>query len=98
MAIKIQTGSLGKNFLVQLIDDTEIIYRQSAIHSDTSLNYNFLDPRSYRLKVIEDLNNNNEWDPGNYLLHTQPERVFYYKENLTVRANWDVDVKWQPGD
>lgn len=94
MAIVLNASAAKNNFILQLIDEKETIYRQSIIHSDTTINYDFLDPKSYRLKFIEDLNNNNEWDTGNYLQHRQPERVFYYKENLTVRANWDVDVKW----
>jgi len=93
MAVKMSVAS-GKNWIVQLIDDKENIYRQSYLHADTTLNYDYLDPRSYRLKVIEDLNNNNQWDPGDYLEHRQPERVLYYRESLTVRANWDVEVKW----
>ncbi len=98
MAIGIKATSAQNNFILQLVDEKEAVYRESIIHSDTTINYDFLDPRSYRLKIIEDLNNNNEWDSGNYLLHKQPERVFYYKESLTVRANWDVDVKWGMGE
>jgi hypothetical protein len=94
MAVTVRPGTGAKNFIVQVMDDKENIYRQSIIHSDTVLNYDYLEPRIYRLKMIEDINENNEWDPGDYLKHRQPERVFYYKENLTVRANWDVDVKW----
>lgn len=97
MAIVLKASAAKNNFILQLIDEKETIYRQSIIHSDTTINYDFLDPKSYRLKIIEDLNNNNEWDTGNYLQHKQPERVFYYKESLTVRANWDVDVKWGMG-
>ncbi len=98
LALKIQLPFSDKQYLVQLMDDKETVYRQSVIHTDTTLNYEYLNPRSYRLKVIEDLNSNGEWDTGNYLKHEQPERVFYYKENLIVRANWDVDVKWNIAD
>jgi len=85
----------GKSYIVQLIDDQETVYRQSVFHSDTLINYEYLEPRSYRLKLIEDSNKNGEWDTGNYLNHLQPEKILYYKEVLTVRANWDVDVKWK---
>jgi uncharacterized protein (DUF2141 family) len=84
----------AKNYIVQLIDDKEVIYRQTVFHSDTSIYYDYLDPKTYRLKLIEDSNANGEWDTGNYLKHLQPENIFYYKEDMTVRANWDVDVKW----
>jgi len=94
MEIKLQLSSSGNNFIVQLIDDKENVYRQSIVQSDTTINYNYLEPKIYRLKLIEDENNNTIWDPGNYLHHKQPEQVFYYQESLTVRANWDVDVSW----
>jgi len=99
LALSIQLPQTGKQYLVQLIPvesgDKENVYRQSVIHSDTILHYEYLDARIYRFKLIEDTNANGEWDTGNYLLHQQPERISYYKESITVRANWDVDVKWK---
>ncbi|CAN5634279.1 Ig-like domain-containing protein [soil metagenome] len=97
MAIQMKISIPGKNYILQLIDEKETIYWTSTFNTDTTINYDFLDPKIYRLKIIEDLNSNNEWDAGNYLQHKQPERVFYYKESMTVRANWDVDVKWDLG-
>jgi Zn-finger protein len=44
------------------------------------------------VKLIHDRNGNGIWDTGDYLMHIQPEAVEYYKENITVRANWDVDI------
>ena len=57
-----------------------------------------LDPKVYRLKVVEDINSNTEWDTGNYFQKSQPEKVLYYPEPITVRANWDVDVAWVVGN
>jgi hypothetical protein len=99
LALSIQLPAKDQQYIVQLIPvetgDKENVYRQSVINSDTTLHYEYLDPRQYRFKLIEDTNANGEWDTGNYLLHQQPERISYYKENITVRANWDVDVKWK---
>lgn len=94
VAVQVKLSDSGKNYLLQLIDEKENVFRQSVINSDTTLNYDYLSPRTYRLKMIEDNNNNHEWDTGNYMQKRQPERVFYYRENLTVRANWDVEVTW----
>ena len=57
-----------------------------------------LDPGQYSLRIIEDLNANGRWDPGNYDLRRQPERIF--RQTLEeVRANWDVEstVKLEQG-
>jgi hypothetical protein len=96
LALGLQLPLEKKNYLLQLIDEKETVYRQSAVTSDTTLHYEFLDPKIYRIKLIEDWNNNGVWDTGNYLQHIQPEQVYYYAEDITVRANWDVDVKWKP--
>ena len=93
MELKMQTAT-GKNYIVQLIDDKEEVYRQTPFHSDTSIFYDYLDPKTYRLKLVGDSNGNGEWDTGDYLHHIQPEHLFYYRESFTVRANWDVEVKW----
>jgi hypothetical protein len=84
------------NYLVQLVDEKEVIHRQTIVSADTTLNLEYLDPKTYRIKIVEDRNNNGQWDTGNYLQHVQPEQVFYYPDNITIRANWDVDVKWNP--
>ena len=93
MEIKMHTAS-AKNYVLQLIDDKEVVYRQSAFNNDTTILYDFLDPKLYKLKLIADENKNGEWDTGNYLKHIQPDQIFYYKEDLTIRSNWDVEVKW----
>lgn len=92
MAVKI-TGQVG-NTIVQLLDDKAQVVRESKIESDTVVNYNYLDPTVYRLKLIRDENKNGKWDSGELIQKIQPEVVEYYPENITVRANWDVDVKW----
>lgn len=94
LALKVNVATKGTQYIVMLIDDKENMYRTSVIHSDTVLNYDFLDPRIYRLKIIEDGNGNGEWDTGNYLRKIQPEKIMYYPEAITIRANWDVDVNW----
>ena len=64
------------------------------VAGDTLINYTFLSPAKYKVKLIFDTNNNGKWDTGNYFKHLQPEKVTYCKEIFTVRANWDVDATW----
>ena len=45
-------------------------------------------------KIVHDKNGNKKWDSGDLLKHIQPEIVEFNPELITVRANWDVDVKW----
>jgi len=49
-----------------------------------------LAPGTYSLLIIEDINQNGRWDPGNYLKGILPERVIR-REVPPLRANWEVD-------
>ena len=50
-----------------------------------------LDQESIYFRLIEDANNNDKWDTGNYLKKIKPERVYYFSNELEVRANWDLN-------
>ena len=80
--------------IVQLIDEKENVIRQVRVNRDTVVTFNYLDPMIYRFKLINDKNDNGKWDTGNLINHIQPEEVEYYPELITVRSNWDVEVKW----
>jgi hypothetical protein len=94
LSVKLKPAFKGTPYLVELIDDKENVCSRDLIHGDTTMNYSFLEPKIYKLKAIEDLNENNKWDTGNLLRKIQPEQVWYYPEALTIRANWDVEVTW----
>lgn len=54
-------------------------------------------PGEYRIKIITDLNNNGEWDTGEYDAKRQPEPIFE-KQLEKLRANWDVEAEVNPED
>ena len=95
LTLKMKVSFPGIQYIVLLNDEKENTYRSTVIRGDTTLTHDFLEPKIYRLKMIEDLNQNNEWDAGNYFKKIQPEKVIYYPEPVTIRANWDVDVSWR---
>ncbi len=90
----LKMNSFKGSIVVQLLDEKDFLIRQSIVSGDTTIKYLNLDPMVYRIKIIYDDNSNKIWDTGNLLKHIQPERTEYYPEKITIRANWDVDVKW----
>ena len=44
--------------------------------------------------MIVDTNGNGVWDPGNYLLMEQPERVLHFPTEVNIRSNWSVEFEW----
>lgn len=51
-------------------------------------------PSKYKFKFIADVDGNKRWSAGDYWQNQQPEKVYWYKEEINVRANWEMEVKW----
>ncbi|MCK5823513.1 MAG: Ig-like domain-containing protein [Bacteroidales bacterium] len=92
--INLDITNIDTNSIVQLLSDKEKLLRQYFISNDTSLNINYLYPKKYMLKLIVDKNNNKEWDTGNLLKNIQPEKIYYYKEIIEIKSNWDNEITW----
>jgi len=81
--------------IIQLLTQKETLVREQYLEQDGSITFSYLEPDSYVLKVIYDLNSNRKWDTGNYLAKKQPEKVLYFSGLVEVRANWDKEVTWE---
>ena len=81
-------------YIIQLLDEKEVILREDIIIGKTLLKYDYLSARKYVLKAIQDSNRNGKWDTGNYLRNIQPEKVFYFSKVLELKTNWTVEEDW----
>ncbi|WP_154199781.1 Ig-like domain-containing protein [Ancylomarina sp. 16SWW S1-10-2] len=79
--------------IIQLIENnkSENLIQSIKINSDQIVTFDYLEPKTYIIKVIEDWNGNGKWDTGNYKLKRQPETVHYFRKEIKVRSNWDVE-------
>ncbi len=91
----ISSGKESYPVLLQLVDEKDNIYKEVVIQKDSTIEFGFLMPGMYRLKIIFDSNSNGRWDTGSYLSKRQPELVKYYPDPIQIRSNWDVEIKWQ---
>jgi uncharacterized protein (DUF2141 family) len=92
--LKLTIPETTYNYIVQLLDDKENVIRENNIQKSEVINYEYLQPQKYKLKIIYDSNKNNKWDGGNYLQKLQPEKVIYNLEPINIRSNWDMDLEW----
>ncbi len=83
------------NYIVQLIDEQGNVTKEDYIKKSEILNYEYLQPKKYKLKIIVDENNNQKWDIGNYLKLQQAEKVIFNSELINVRSNWDMELDWK---
>jgi|TARA_B100001094_G_scaffold59597_1_gene55043 uncharacterized protein (DUF2141 family) len=79
-------------FILHLINSNgEIIREFSNVSKNTIYNFEYIRPGNYTFRLIEDINNNGIWDTGNYLRRIKPEPVYYFPNEIEIRANWDLN-------
>ena len=80
--------------IVQLTNDKEEVIQENILKSyeDPCVFKNII-PSKYFIRIIEDKNENNKWDTGDFLNKIKPEKTFHNKEEFIVRANWILEEK-----
>lgn len=79
--------------VVQLLQkDGKVHYQQKA--NNNGVDFFYLKPDTYYMRLFYDRNNNGVWDAGNFDKQVQAETVFYFPQPLPAKANWDIEQEW----
>ena len=93
LSIVVAVPDTTKNYLVQWLNEKQIIVRTDIISKNTAIKYQTYPTGKYTARVVYDANKNGEWDTGNVRQKLQPEKIWNYEKVITLRANWDVEEK-----
>lgn len=94
--IILNISNIDTFLIVQLLDSKKEILKEYFVSTDSAeVNFKFLAPESYFLKVIADKNNNKKWDTGNFKDVILPEKVYFYKEEIEIKAGWSNEIDWE---
>jgi len=85
-----QLDSAVANYHISVLDSNDKIILTSSVYTDTTIVIPELYPGSYKLEIIEDLDNNGQWSAGNYLKKVQSEKFFEVPLD-DVKGNWTVE-------
>ncbi len=96
--VNIKLGEQGWQYIIQLLNEKDVIINETIIDKDREILYEYLYPKEYKIKAILDLNRNSRWDTGIYLENLQPELVFFYPKTIKIRANWENEEDWVIGE
>ncbi|MEM9822139.1 MAG: Ig-like domain-containing protein [Bacteroidota bacterium] len=90
--LKIEKIPQGQYFVLQLLFKNDNLVDEFYVGGDSIFQktYTALPPGNYSLSIIEDRNNNQRWDTGNYDRKEQPERRFS-RSIEELRASWEVE-------
>lgn len=85
------------DYIVQLADDKnntryEYLLPSDSLTGDSAVVlFPHVAEGKYRLRIIADKNGNRRWDTGKYLLHIQPEPVYYAPKTFEVKNRWTLE-------
>ncbi|HEK19241.1 Ig-like domain-containing domain [Mucilaginibacter sp.] len=91
LTLKVTVPEPGKSYIVELLDDQKNKLRSDAITDNTSIVYKNYLTGKYRIRVVYDDNKNGRWDSGNVKQRLQPENIWLYDKELTLRPNWESE-------
>ena len=76
--------------LIQLLNNGKVIAEKSVSLDQVNVSFELLPPGEYMVKVVLDANENGKWDTGSWILKQQAEKVIWFRQSFTLRANWDT--------
>ncbi|MDE3212439.1 MAG: Ig-like domain-containing protein [Bacteroidota bacterium] len=76
-----------KKPVLQFVANDQVV--KSYPITSHSWSIKLFEPGDYEIRILDDRNGNGIWDPGNYHLKLQPERVISLPKKLNIRADWE---------
>jgi uncharacterized protein (DUF2141 family) len=89
LALKFSSIPEGAHPVLQFVQENKIV--KSIPVTSNSWSDKLFPPGEYELRILYDENGNGTWDPGNFYLKKQPEKVITLDSKLNIKANWDTE-------
>ncbi|MDB5126674.1 Ig-like domain-containing domain [Mucilaginibacter sp.] len=91
LTLQVTVPDSSKRYVVELMDEAKTIVRSDPISKSTSIVYKNYLTGKYRVRIIYDDNRNGRWDSGNVRQKSQPENIWLYEKEITLRPNWEAE-------
>jgi hypothetical protein len=92
LIVKVRGLFPDKKYLLQLTSEKLDVIKQLEIKVDGDYKFEYINPSSYKVRLVDDADQNKEWTPGNIRKKQQPERIAV-TDNLQVRTNWELETE-----
>lgn len=93
LSITVTVPDSLKSYVIEFINDKKEVLKSDPVKGDTALTYLTYPTGKYQLRVIYDDNSNKKWDSGNVYEKRQPETIWNFEKEVTLRPNWDLEEK-----
>lgn len=75
------------SYIVELLDNKGDLVRRARV-KDGKVDFFFIIPGKYYVRLIDDVNMNGKWDTGEYSEKRQPESVYYINKAFDLKQDW----------
>lgn len=95
--ITLTLTGLAEPAIVQLLanDKDEKVLQKIQVLGAGKIEFPYLKPDKYILRLIMDPNKNGKWDTGFLAGNRQPEEVVYFPKVIKVRSNFEIKEQWE---
>lgn len=87
--IKLSLTTDHTHFKLQLLNSKKKV--AYSIESEKFANLRVI-PDTYKIRILIDENRDGKWSYGNLLKDAEPEDVFLYPDETSVRENWEIEL------
>ncbi len=91
MTLKVTIPDTSKAYVLELLNDQKVVVHTDPILKSTTLVYKNYPVGKYNVRIIYDANKNGKWDSGNVKQKRQPENIWLYTKEITLRSNWEAE-------
>lgn len=102
-ALRVKINNDQYPMILELLDSKDKLVRQHILKDKNEYVFLNLEAGTYRIRVIEDLNQNGRWDPSNLLEKRQAEPIYYHvntenknSRDIILKAGWDNEITINP--
>lgn len=92
-SVKIILTDFDSTAVIEILDSKDKVIRSLPAKSSGTV-FKYLKPESYYMRLYLDSDHNKRWTPASWAQYKQAERVYYFPNKLTLRANWDFEETW----
>ena len=100
LTLKVTIPDTSKGYVIELLDDQKNVVHRDPLIKSGNVVYKNYPVGKYNVRVIYDDNKNGKWDSGNVKKRIQPENIWVYPKQITLRSNWEaeepIDIPKEP--
>lgn len=89
LILQVETPDTAKSYILEIVDKDNRVITSYPITKKSLVKLSNYKQGIYYGRIVYDDNKNGIWDTGDLKLGTQPEAIWYYPKELSIRANWD---------